>query len=189
MNIQYVRGSEWRKWDLHIHTQASDGHGTCEEILAEAKNKGVSCLAITDHHTFANVDVMKGLASSYGITIISGVEFRTEYGSESVHMIGLFPDEFEGIKLTADFLHDTVLSPLGVSKSAIIAKGREDKPNGNDETCFKLGMFKVQVDFKKAADLIHKYGGLVTVHAGEKGNSIEGMKHEGKSVRNTTIEN
>ena len=189
MNIQYVRGSEWRKWDLHIHTQASDGNGTCEEILAEAKNKGVSCLAITDHHTFANVDVMKGLASSYGITIISGVEFRTEYGSESVHMIGLFPDEFEGIKLTADFLHDTVLSPLGVSKSAIIAKGREDKPNGNDETCFKLGMFKVQVDFKKAADLIHKYGGLVTVHAGEKGNSIEGMKHEGKSVRNTTIEN
>lgn len=188
-NIHYVRGSEWRKWDLHIHTQASDGHGTCEEILAEAKNKGVSCLAITDHHTFANIDVMKGLASTYGITIISGVEFRTEYGSESVHMIGLFPDEFEGIKLTADFLHDNILSPLGVSKSAIIAKGHEDRPNGDDETCFKLGMFKVQVDFKKAADLIHKYGGLVTVHAGEKGNTIEGMKHEGKSVRNTTIEN
>ena len=188
-NIQYVRGSEWRKWDLHIHTQASDGHGMCEEILAEAKNKGVSCLAITDHHTFANIDVMKGLASMYGITIISGVEFRTEYGSESVHMIGLFPDEFEGIKLTADFLHDTILSPLGVSKSVIIAKGHEDRQNGDDDTYFKLGMFKVQVDFKKAADLIHKYGGLVTVHAGEKGNTIEGMKHEGKSVRNTTIEN
>lgn len=125
-NDQYVRGSEWRKWDLHIHTQASDGHGTCEEILKEAKNKGVSCLAITDHHTFANVDVMKALAPLYGITIIAGVEFRTEYGSESVHMIGLFPDEYEGIKLTAEFLHDMVLSQLGVSRSAIIAKGRAE---------------------------------------------------------------
>jgi len=187
-NVQYVRGSEWRKWDLHIHTQASDGHGTCEEILKEAKNKGVSCLAITDHHTFANVDVMKALAPLYGITIIAGVEFRTEYGSESVHMIGLFPDEYEGTKLTAVFLHDMVLSQLGVSRSAIIAKGRAENPSKDDDACFKAGMFKVQVDFKDAADLIHKYGGLVTVHAGKKCNSIEGMKHDGKGVRNTTIE-
>ena len=187
-NNQFVRGSEWRKWDLHIHTQASDGKGTCEAILAEAKNKGVSCLAVTDHHTFANVDAMKKLASAYGITIITGVEFRTEYGSESVHMIGLFPDEFEGTKLTADFLHDNILSPLGASRSAIIAKGRAENPSGDDDACFKAGMFKVQVDFKDAADLIHKFGGLVTVHAGNKGNSIEGMKHDGQGVRNTTIE-
>lgn len=186
---KYARGSEWRKWDLHIHTNASDGKGTCEDILVEAKAKRLSCIAVTDHHTFANVDKMKELAEPMGITIISGVEFRTEYGSESVHMIGLFPDEFGGVKLTAYFLHDTVLGALGISKSAIIAKGREDKPDGDDDACFKAGIFKVQVDFKKAADLIHEFGGIVTVHAGEKGNSIEGMKHDGTSVRNTTIEN
>ena len=45
-------------------------------------------------------------------------------------------------------------------------------------------MFLVQVDFKKAAKLIHQYGGLVSVHAGSKENTIEQMKHDGKSANN-----
>lgn len=105
------RGSWWGRWDLHIHTNASDGNGSCEDILAEAQKKKLRCIAVTDHHTFANVDEMKKLAPSYRVSVISGVEFRTEYGDASVHMIGLFPDEYNGIKLTAQYLHDNVLSP------------------------------------------------------------------------------
>ena len=183
------RGSWWRRWDLHIHTNASDGKGTCEEILAEAQKKKISCIAVTDHHTFANIDEMKRLAPAYKVSVISGVEFRTEYGDESVHMIGLFPDEYEGTQLTAEFLHDNVLSPLDLSKSAIVEKGRKIKPQGSERDWFEAGMFQVQVSFKAAADKIHKYGGLVTVHAGNKSNSIETMKHDGKGVRNTSIEN
>ena len=183
------RGSWWRRWDLHIHTNASDGKGTCEEILAEAQKKKISCIAVTDHHTFANIDEMKRLAPAYKVSVISGVEFRTEYGDESVHMIGLFPDEYEGTQLTAEFLHDNVLSPLGLSRSAIVEKGRKINPQGSERDWFEAGMFQVQVSFKAAADKIHKYGGLVTVHAGNKSNSIETMKHDGKGVRNTSIEN
>ena len=183
------RGSWWHRWDLHIHTNASDGKGSCEDILNEAKNKKVRCIAVTDHHTFANVDEMKRLAPDYGVSIISGVELRTEYGDSSVHMIGLFPDECNGIKLTSQFLHDNVLSPLGLSRTAIIEKGRRQNPQGNEDACFKDGMFQVQANFKDAAKLIHQYGGLVTVHAGSKGNSIETMKHDGHGPRNTTIEN
>jgi len=182
-------GSLWRRWDLHIHTNASDGKGSCQEILEEARRKNISCIAVTDHHTFANIDEMKKQASNYGVSVISGVEFRTEYGDQSVHMIGLFPDEHEGTKLTAEFLHDNVLSPLGVSKSAIIEKGRKSNPQGDEKDWFETGMFQVQVNFKEAAKLIHQYGGLVTVHAGNKGNSIETMKHDGRGVRNTSIEN
>lgn len=182
------RGSWWGRWDLHIHTNASDGSGTCEEILKEAKKKKIRCIAVTDHHTFANIDEMKRLASNYGVSIISGVEIRTEYGDSSVHMIGLFPDEYNGTKLTTQFLHDNVLSPLGLSRTAIIEKGRKLKQQENEDACFKDGMFQVQTNFKTAADLIHKYGGLVTVHAGGKVNSIENMKHDGSGSRNTTIE-
>lgn len=182
------RGSWWGRWDLHIHTNASDGSGTCEEILKEAKKKKIRCIAVTDHHTFANIDEMKRLASNYGVSIISGVEIRTEYGDSSVHMIGLFPDEYNGTKLTTQFLHDNVLSPLGLSRTAIIEKGRKIKQQENEDACFKDGMFQVQTNFKTAADLIHKYGGLVTVHAGGKVNSIENMKHDGSGSRNTTIE-
>ena len=57
--MTHLAGSLWKKWDLHIHTNASDGKGTCEEIIKEALNKGISCIAVTDHHTVANVDEMK----------------------------------------------------------------------------------------------------------------------------------
>ena len=125
------------------------------------------------------------------ISVIAGVEFRTEYGKASVHMIGLFPDEYNGVKLDADFLKENVLNPLGITRTKIIQKGRDSikKEGLPDESYFKEGMFQVQVEFKHAADIIHKYGGLVTVHAGSKSNSIdEEMKHEGETDKNVSVE-
>lgn len=184
-------GSIWNKWDLHIHTDASDGKGSCQEILNVAAEKQIKCIAITDHHTVANVDVMKSLAAPLNISVISGVEFRTEYGKASVHMIGLFPDEYDGMKLDTKFLEENVLNKLGITSTIMFQKGREylKKEGLSKEQYIKAGMFQVQVDFKQAADIIHKYGGLVTVHAGSKSNSIdEEMKHEGKAVKNVSIE-
>lgn len=189
--MQNKLGSLWHQWDLHIHTDASDGKGSCQEILNEAVAKNVSCIAVTDHHTVANIDLMKTLAESMNVKVISGVEFRTEYGKASVHMIGLFPDEYNGTKLDANFLTENILNQLGITRTKIILKGKEVLKDGakDDETCFKKGMYQVQVDFKAAANLIHQYGGLVTVHAGSKSNSIdEEMKHEGNAHKNVSIE-
>ncbi len=184
-------GSLWNKWDLHIHTDASDGKGSCQEILDEAIAKNIKCIAVTDHHTVDNVDVMKALAKDTGVTVISGVEFRTEYGKASVHMIGLFPDKYDGISLTSEFLKENILNQLGITRSKIIQIGREalKKDGLSEASYFKDGMFRVQVDFRKAANLIHQYGGIVTVHAGSKDNSIDvEMKHEGNSAKNVPIE-
>ncbi len=184
-------GSMWNKWDLHIHTDASDGRCSCKEILEEASVKGIKCIAVTDHHTVDNIDKMKALAADMNITVISGVEFRTEYGKTSVHMIGLFPDEYNGIKLDADFLRENVLNILGISRSNLIIKGKEvlKRDDLSDDKYFKAGMLRVQVDFKKAADCIHKYGGLVTVHAGSKTNGIDKeMEHEGRGHGNVSID-
>lgn len=184
-------GSIWNKWDLHIHTNASDGKGSCQEILDEAVAKGIKCIAVTDHHTVENVDLMKHLAESMDITVISGVEFRTEYGNSSVHIIGLFPDEYDNTRLDSEFLKENVLNVLGISRSSIIKKGKSvsAKDGMSDDAYFKEGMFYVQVDFRKAAEIIHKYGGLVSVHAGSKSNSIdEEMKHEGKSPKNVPLQ-
>ena len=49
------KGSEWRKWDLHMHSKASDGKLDCDEILDLAAQNEIRCIALTDHHTFANV--------------------------------------------------------------------------------------------------------------------------------------
>ena len=183
----YSKGSEWRKWDLHVHSTASDGTATPAEIIAEAKAKGISVIALTDHHSVSNIDEMHLLGEAEGITIISGIEFRTEYGAKSVHMIGLFPDKHNSITLNQQALNELVLSPLNLSRTQIIAEGRKLHPHANEDEAFRKGIFLVQVDFKKAADKIHEFGGIVTVHAGNKSNSIEQMKHEGSGATNVEL--
>lgn len=182
-DINY-NGSMWSKWDLHIHSNASDGKQTPEQIVDKAYELGLSVIALTDHHTVANIDRIKEYAFSKGIVVISGIEFRTEYGNKSVHMIGLFPDKYGNTVLNQKALDELVLCPLNLSRTSIIAKGREQDPALDEEKAFKKGIFEVEVDFKKASDLIHKYGGLVSVHAGSKANSIEEMKHEGTGTTN-----
>ncbi len=39
-------------------------------------------------------------------------------------MIGLFPDEYNGTKLDADFLTENVLNPLGITRSKMIFEGK-----------------------------------------------------------------
>lgn len=182
----YPKGSEWRRWDLHIHSNASDGKATPKDIIEKAKEAKLSVIALTDHHTIKNIDETKRIGKENGISVISGIEFRTEYGDKSVHIIGLFPDKYKDQLLDQTALHSLVLSPLELSETHIIAKGKEFDNNLSDCEAFKRGMFEVQVDFKKASDLIRKYGGIVTVHAGGKSNSIDKeMKHQGNGNRNT----
>lgn len=126
-------GSQWAKWDLHIHSNASDGNGTPQQIIEKAKEKGLSVIALTDHHTVKNIDEIKKLGNENNITVISGIEFRTEYGSKSVHMIGLFPDEYNGIKLTQQALNDLILVPLNLSETIIKTKGKEEDSALTDE--------------------------------------------------------
>lgn len=182
---KYPCGSEWRKWDLHVHTPASDGTGTPEEIVNKAIEKGLSVIAITDHHSVEYIDQVKKAAETEDLTVISGIEFRSEYGSKSVHFIGYFPDEFEKTVLNATALKDLILSPLGLSRTTIVAKGKELDSSLNDDAAFKKGMFQVQVDFKTAADLIHQYGGIISVHNGSKENGLDKeVKHFGKALKN-----
>lgn len=188
MLINNSRGSEWQKCDLHLHSTASDGSAIPEELVDEAIKKGIKIIALTDHHTVDNIDRIKDYAKDKDITVISGVEFRTEYGQKSVHMIGLFPESYNGIILNQDAIYDLILSPLNLTRTLIIKKGKENNPKYDDVKAFKEGLLKAYVNFKEAADLIHKYGGIVTVHAGGKTNSFdEEMKHEGSSKKNVSV--
>lgn len=187
--MKYPKGSEWRKWDLHVHTTASDGKASPAEVVEQAIAAGVSVVAVTDHHAVDNVDEVKRIATEKGgLTVIAGIEFRTELGKSSVHMIGLFPDEYKGQRLTASALHELVLCPLGLSRTAVIAEGRKHSDSKDEESLFKIGMFKLQVNFQKAADLVHAYGGLVSVHNGTKTNGIdEQMRHEGRGIKDVPL--
>lgn len=59
-------GNKWYKCDLHIHSTASkcfhDKSVTAEQWVAKCKEKGLDCVALTDHNTGANIDEYKEVA-------------------------------------------------------------------------------------------------------------------------------
>jgi ABC-type lipoprotein export system ATPase subunit len=156
--IRWPEGSIWRKWDLHCHTPASyDYHNkavTDEEIITALKSAGVAAAAITDHHVI-DVPRIVNLQKLAGeeLTIFPGIELRTELGGkESVHLIGVFP---EGCNI-AD-VWTLLQGQLEITPAKVTAKTDD----------------RVYVKFESATKLIHKLGGVVSVHAGKKSNSIE----------------
>ena len=75
MEIKNSKGSIWRKWDLHLHSTASDGKCTPEELIDEAIAKEIEVIALTDHHTVNNINEIKRLGKEKGIGVIAGIEF------------------------------------------------------------------------------------------------------------------
>jgi predicted metal-dependent phosphoesterase TrpH len=77
--------------DLHIHTTFSDGDMTPEEVVAEAKNRGLAGVAITDHDEIAGVDAAREVAGE-GFDVIPGVELSTSDGKCDIHILGYLVD-------------------------------------------------------------------------------------------------
>lgn len=79
-------------FDLHCHTYFSDGLLSPEAVVARAKERGVAVLAITDHDTIAALGIAQKAALDAGITLISGIEFSSQWGKGGVHIVGLGVD-------------------------------------------------------------------------------------------------
>jgi predicted metal-dependent phosphoesterase TrpH len=68
------------KIDLQVHTKTgSDGLLPVEEVLAEAKKRGIEVLSITDHDSIEAQPRAIELARNYGITYITGVELNVTF--------------------------------------------------------------------------------------------------------------
>ncbi|MHA1739909.1 MAG: PHP domain-containing protein [Candidatus Heimdallarchaeota archaeon] len=78
--------------DLHVHSNASDGTYTPKQIVKYAAKKGLTAVALTDHDTISGIKEGLRAARRAGIELIPGVEFSTEIGSESFHIVGLYID-------------------------------------------------------------------------------------------------
>lgn len=81
------------KADLHVHTTASDGRLTPEEVLAAAKAAGLSYIAITDHDTLDGLAaILTGPAGDAAPVLIPGIEFSTDLPANEVHILGYYID-------------------------------------------------------------------------------------------------
>lgn len=78
--------------DLHLHSTASDGTWTPEEVVRQAAVAGVQFMALTDHDTMEGRDVAEPLAASLGIEFIPAVELNTDAGGAEMDILGYFAD-------------------------------------------------------------------------------------------------
>lgn len=78
--------------DLHVHSTASDGTLSPEEIVAEALKLGLTAVAIADHDTFGGVAAGASAAAGTGLTFIPAVEISVEQANHELHLLGYFAD-------------------------------------------------------------------------------------------------
>lgn len=85
--------------DLHMHTTASDGRSTPEELVAQAFDKGIRVMSVTDHDTMAGVARAATAAAQRGMTFVPGIEITSVHGGKDVHILAYFlPDLTEALR-------------------------------------------------------------------------------------------
>lgn len=160
---KYPIGSEWRIWDLHFHTPASYDYKckniTNEDIIDILASNNVSVVAITDHHIIDvnKIKQLQSLGAKKNIVVLPGIEFCSELGgSESVHFIAIFSE-------SADIA--TIWTKLQ-GQCNLTAADKQKK--GEERIC---------CEFVKTCNHIIDLGGIITIHAGKKSNTIESIKN------------
>ena len=78
--------------DLHVHTTASDGTLTPEQVVREAARIGLGAVGIADHDTIAGIESGLAAAKETGVILVPGVEINTDFGKDEVHVLGYFID-------------------------------------------------------------------------------------------------
>lgn len=132
-NPTYKRGSEWRKWDLQIHTPFSylnNGFGAdwdtyVKNLFTKAIEHGIASIGITDYFT---IDGYKKLRTDYldvpakmdelftadetakinSILILPNVEFRLNklVGANRINFHVIFSNEVPTTDIEENFLHE-----------------------------------------------------------------------------------
>ena len=92
--------------DLHLHTTASDGRSSPEDLVLAAARSRVTALAVTDHDTVAGLDRTAAACARAGIEWVPGIEITAIRDEVDVHVLGYFLDHTS--QVLAEFLDHQV---------------------------------------------------------------------------------
>ena len=153
---KFKRGSEWRKWDLHVHTASSyDAYkgNDANELLTKAWiENNISAVAITDHFLIDSRRIKELRALAPDITVFPGVELRTDKGASNLHVILIFSDLTDIDELSEKF--------------RVIMINQKAKAKESDDTIYW--------DFNDILEFAKENEGLVSLHTGNK---TQGLDH------------
>ncbi|MFC1988061.1 PHP domain-containing protein [Chloroflexota bacterium] len=122
--------------DLHIHTRTgSDGALSIEEVLREAKKRGLDLMSITDHDSIDCQERAITLAKEYGILYVTGVELNVtfQYNGEKNSDMRHQEESGEQLRLPKSVSLDFLGYQYGIGnqelgdKIELMRKHREDR--------------------------------------------------------------
>ncbi|WP_306233693.1 PHP domain-containing protein [Agrococcus beijingensis] len=90
-----AHGVDWASLgpiDLHAHSRESDGTDAPGDVVRAAAAAGLGAIALTDHDTVSGWVEATEAAHETGVALIPGVEFSSQIGSASVHVLGYLLD-------------------------------------------------------------------------------------------------
>lgn len=132
--------------DLHIHTTASDGLLTIDELPEVADKAGIDTVAVTDHDRI-HPELATPVSTKGAVTIIRGIELRVSAGDQRLDLLGYAVRRTDSlIELTTSIqqnrkkrgaaMVDAVESYLDISLDIDIRKGlgRPDIARAIDES-------------------------------------------------------
>ena len=76
-------------YDLHCHSNVSDGLLPPAELVARAADRGVKVMALTDHDDVSGLAEAASAASQHDMEFINGVEISVSWRSHTLHIVGL----------------------------------------------------------------------------------------------------
>lgn len=153
----FVRGSIWRRWDLHIHTLSSfdykyKGNDADELLCNQLKKANVSAVAITDHWKIDSDRIQRLRNLAPEVTFFPGIELRTDKGAANLHVILIFSEQSDLKKLQQCF------------EVTFLIENGKDKLIDNESVFFAWDKI---IEFKK------EYDAILMIHAASKSNGIE----------------
>lgn len=121
--------------DLHLHTTHSDGSFSTQEVMAFAKQAGVTALAITDHDIIEAIPEATAIGTELGIEVVPGVEISSRLGESELHILGYF-------------LHWT--DPLLNQRLATLRDSRHDR---NPKIIRRLNELGIDITYEEVRNL------------------------------------
>ena len=118
------------RFDLHMHTNRSDGRFAPDDVLARCARGGLDCVALTDHDL--PPDISPGLHEIEGksLLLLGGAEMSGSYAGREVHLLVYFagdiPERFRS------FCADATAARARRYDQAIANLGLPDLPTSDE---------------------------------------------------------
>lgn len=191
--------------DLHIHTNASDGCWSPNELVDEIVKSNIGLFSVTDHDSIGNVIETSKLAKDRGLYFLNGVEISSTFNGKTCHILGYNIDPAEPLIIAicrenTDKMTNTNIEQGKVLASIGIIEDLDDflnfdfnKRRGGsiivryllDKKLFKTYMEALHFILKSAPESMPKFSSIEdAVRAIKKSGGTPILAHPGSSLLN-----